>query len=638
MSIAICFVIIVTIAAAIADILKNKIDTTIPIAVISIVIIIYPFGFFRNLSAGVWTVCAISFCAICYLVIKLILAIKNKNLKEFISRVFTPGIVVYILFWIIFIFINKSRVLSVWDEFSHWGLVVKNMFVFDSYATNPETNILFREYPPFVSIFEYFFLKIKNYYIEEEIIIAVNVLFVSLILPIVRNVGWNKQMLKLLIYIPIIFVLPLSMFSDFYTTIYVDPILSIMMAYILYVFFSVEDDVIKCISVCLGLMSLPLIKASGSGLAIFILIIIFVDILIKRKKYLHDKKQLKKWLIIFIIFITCFLIGKYSWDMHIKLSNITGVWNISKITFKNIILLITGKGQSYQYIVVKSFINQFLYKPLKTDFGDLTNLHLLLIYVLYSVYMLHFYKKTDNDKYLRYKKLVFMLVSCYVLYMVALLVLYVFIYSEYEAMNLASYNRYSFTFLLAIYLYNTMCIIDSTSKKDTQKRDVLILIIILLFITPHNSIKKIFIKNKETKEEAIEFRENYKGINKYINKVEDGKKVYYISCGSKGLDYHISKYEMISGKIKVDNDSSIDNYNWSLGEPRFEGDIWSTNISLKEFENKLFNNSYDYVYVFKADDVFKDKYGELFKEEEIKDETMYKVNINKNKIILSELK
>ena len=346
MSIAICFVIIVTIAAAIADILKNKIDTTIPIAVISIVIIIYPFGFFRNLSAGVWTVCAISFCAICYLVIKLILAIKNKNLKEFISRVFTPGIVVYILFWIIFIFINKSRVLSVWDEFSHWGLVVKNMFVFDSYATNPETNILFREYPPFVSIFEYFFLKIKNYYIEEEIIIAVNVLFVSLILPIVRNVGWNKQMLKLLIYIPIIFVLPLSMFSDFYTTIYVDPILSIMMAYILYVFFSVEDDVIKCISVCLGLMSLPLIKASGSGLAIFILIIIFVDILIKRKKYLYDKKQLKKWLIIFIIFITCFLIGKYSWDMHIKLSNITGVWNISKITFKNIILLITGKGQS----------------------------------------------------------------------------------------------------------------------------------------------------------------------------------------------------------------------------------------------------------------------------------------------------
>ena len=159
MSIAICFVIIVSIAAAIADILKKKIDITIPIAIISIVLVIYPFGFFQKLSLGVWTVCAISFSAICYLIVKLILSIKNKKFKEFIQKLLTPGIVVYLLFWLIFTFINKWRMLTGWDEFSHWGLIIKNMFIFDSYATNPQTIAWFRGYPPFTAIFEYFFLR-----------------------------------------------------------------------------------------------------------------------------------------------------------------------------------------------------------------------------------------------------------------------------------------------------------------------------------------------------------------------------------------------------------------------------------------------------------------------------------------------
>ena len=388
MSIAICFIIIVSIAAVIADMLKNKIDITIPISVMSIVLIIYPFGFFQKLSIGVWIVCAISVIAICYLIVKLILSIKNKNFKEFAIRLFTPGIVVYFVLWVIFTLINKWRMLSVWDEFSHWGLVVKNMFIFDSYATNLETIVIFREYPPFTAIFEYFFLRIKNYYLEGEIIIAMNVLYSSILLPVFNKIDWNKNILKILIYLPIIFVLPLCMYSNFYTTIYVDPILGIMMAYILYTYFNADDDIVKYISICLGLISLPLIKAAGSGLAIFTLLIIFVDIFIERKPYSHNKKQLKKYLIIFLIFIACFIIGKYSWDVHLEVNNTSKTWNTSIITLDNIIKLIKGQGQEYQYIVIKNFINQFIYEPININIGRLTNLHLLLIYVIYSFYML----------------------------------------------------------------------------------------------------------------------------------------------------------------------------------------------------------------------------------------------------------
>ena len=597
MSIAICFIIIVSIAAVIADMLKNKIDITIPISVMSIVLIIYPFGFFQKLSIGVWIVCAISVIAICYLIVKLILSIKNKNFKEFAIRLFTPGIVVYFVLWVIFTLINKWRMLSVWDEFSHWGLVVKNMFIFDSYATNLETIVIFREYPPFTAIFEYFFLRIKNYYLEGEIIIAMNVLYSSILLPVFNKIDWNKNILKILIYLPIIFVLPLCMYSNFYTTIYVDPILGIMMAYILYTYFNADDDIVKYISICVGLISLPLIKAAGSGLAIFTLLIIFVDIFIERKPYSHNKKQLKKYLIIFLIFIACFIIGKYSWDVHLEVNNTSKTWNTSIITLDNIIKLIKGQGQEYQYIVIKNFINQFIYEPININIGRLTNLHLLLIYVIYSFYMLSCYKKTDNKIYQRYKKSIFMIILCYLLYLISLIVLYIFIYTEYEAVRLASYTRYSFVFLLGMFTFNMLCIMNYILKYKTKKSEIIILLIVLCLITPYNIIKDLLINNPKNIQTTIETRKQYEGISNYINKLSEGDKVYYISCGSKGFDSHVSRYEMVSAKIEVD--SRPGDYAWSLGVPRFEGDIWSIDVKPQEFADKLINNNYKYVYVYK---------------------------------------
>ena len=93
---------------------------------------------------------------------------------------------------------------------------------------------------------------------------------------------------------------------------------------------------------------------------------------------------------------------------------------------------------------------------------------------------------------------------------------------------------------------------------------------------------------------------------------------------------------MVSAKIEVD--SRPGDYAWSLGVPRFEGDIWSIDVKPQEFADKLINNNYKYVYVYKADDIFKNVYGSLFGDTQIENETMYKVNINKNTVILSELK
>lgn len=630
MSYIICFVIIISIAIVLAEYLKTRIEITIPISVILIILIIYPFGFFEKLNFGVYTVYAITVVSIVFIIYRFIKSIKNKTQYDLVKRIITPGLFVYILFWILAIYLNKNRKFTSWDEFSHWGLIVKNMFNFDSYGTNPETIVIFRGYPPFTAIFEYLFVKVKNIYEEGSIIIAMNVLYISMMLPIFRNIEWKKELKKLILFIPFIFMLPLCMYKEFYTTIYVDAILGIFMAYVLYIYYSIKEDKIKYISIALGIIALSLIKAAGTGIAIFVLLIILIDNLYKRK---INNVKMKKMIIVFIVLILCLIIGKYSWSIHLKLTNTNEAWNTSQVKFSNIVILLKGQAPAYQYTVIKEFIKNFFETPLDIAIGSLTNFNMLSLYFLYSIYTVHIVKKNNEDN-IKHKNCIlacFMLVVCYILYLFSLLILYIFTYSEYEALHLASYDRYSFIFLLGAFIFNSLIIMDSIKEIKSDKLNALILLIIICIITSIKSVYDITINKNETVQNAISFRNSYIEINKYKDKIAKNEKIYYISCGSSGMDYHISRYEMVP--YNVTNTGS-----WSLGEIRYDGDIWTSNITMQEWSDILIYENYSYVYIFKSDDIFEKIYGALFENKEnIKDKTLYKVNVNNSSVILSEV-
>ena len=119
MSYIIIFLIIASISACLAKIFNKKIDITIPISVMLIVLIIFPFGFFNRLDIGVYVVEAIATIALLYLIYKFIKSIIKKEVGKFFKNLFTPGLAVYMLFYIYFIYLNINRLFSSWDEFSH---------------------------------------------------------------------------------------------------------------------------------------------------------------------------------------------------------------------------------------------------------------------------------------------------------------------------------------------------------------------------------------------------------------------------------------------------------------------------------------------------------------------------------------
>ena len=83
MSYIIIFLIVVSIAAFLAKVFNKKIDITIPISVMLIVLIIYPFGFFNRLDIGVYVVEFVATVSLIYLIYRFIKSIINKNVLDF---------------------------------------------------------------------------------------------------------------------------------------------------------------------------------------------------------------------------------------------------------------------------------------------------------------------------------------------------------------------------------------------------------------------------------------------------------------------------------------------------------------------------------------------------------------------------
>ena len=156
------------------------------------------------------------------------------------------------------------------------------MFIYDTYGTNIESVVQFNEYPPFTAIFQYLFLKINEVYKEDIIIVAQNMLYLSIVIPITKNINWDKSLKKLVTIVPIIIFIPMIFYKDFYLNILVDGILGIMFAYVIFSALEKENTIFKYIKILAGEIMLCLTKTSVIGLAVLLILIILIKLLIDR--------------------------------------------------------------------------------------------------------------------------------------------------------------------------------------------------------------------------------------------------------------------------------------------------------------------------------------------------------------------
>lgn len=158
--------ILLVIASAQAVLLRRELSETVFLAAVAVTGILYCFAllnFKGCLRLGVLFVAALG--ALCLVFLIYIFFKRKQSLAD--ARL-ADGCLIYLLFLALSLALNAGRTYREWDEFSHWGVIVKHFFAADALGTVrlPEYAVMAPSYYPGTSIFQYFFSRFSADFTE----------------------------------------------------------------------------------------------------------------------------------------------------------------------------------------------------------------------------------------------------------------------------------------------------------------------------------------------------------------------------------------------------------------------------------------------------------------------------------------
>ena len=209
---------------------RRKVEIIAPTIFFFIMMVLYFSGvIFSSFIYGNIFIILLAIGAIIYLIYYIFKSNMSwlKILKEF-----QVLIILYIVMTIMLIGF-KSRI---WDDFSHWLLTVKNMFLFNELSNNENSTIFFKTYPPATAIIQYFnnyiqSIVFKNINLEYNSQFITNYFVLILLLSIVNMTKLDSKAKRILY--PILFIIPAIFNQEIYVSLYVDVILAIMGVYLI---------------------------------------------------------------------------------------------------------------------------------------------------------------------------------------------------------------------------------------------------------------------------------------------------------------------------------------------------------------------------------------------------------------------
>ena len=539
--------------------------------------------------------------------------IRKKKGKEFFSNIrnnmVTPGLFIFLIGIVFSAYMSFGRIYSDNDEFSHWGRVVKVLFLYNELPIKNEqalSIIMFKSYPLGTSLIGYLFAVQCNSLIfcdYAHFFASENLIF-SFFTLLTYNTRWKNTILAFVFVISIFFCC-LSFSSGFFTNVCVDALLGISLASCLYVsFVFYNPTIMQAIYLAIQLSFLILIKQSGVGLAI---LVVFVPVSISAIQSTRGliKKTFRLKSLCGFVPLSAFLINAiHKYSLKGTRINFSG----EKITLNNFYDNYFFNSNGIFQEVWDKMINQLFFAK-KTAFLIPTSYFAAIVVLSLVIYLVG---KVSDKKNTVLKSIPYLLLFGFIIYSITLLLYYNFSFSAYEGSRLADFDRYISTYMIFAVL--TCCSISFSvlnqayTKKEMQIFLYLILLIPFLKISDFTVIKSYFdpITNSNMRFALI-----FDQIAKQ-NILDDDK---FIIIFQEDKVYH-----GLIPSVYFPNNYKAQVASW--GEPQYEGDIWSMNYSDKEVENML--NKYQYCYLLRSNKYFVDHYANFFSEPPSKPHVLYR--------------
>lgn len=558
----------------------------------------------------------------------LIYKFKKKKMKEVKSNIFTNGFYFFLVIFAIVLVWDINRCFSGWDEFSHWGQMLKEMLRLDSFYSIKESVLLVhKDYPPIVQLYELFFCKLCGY--SENLILTIfHVFNFSLFIPMIsehisftKGINWLKTLAKYFFIIGNVLLL-LLLFDghSIINTIYIDYFMSILIAYILSIIVKKERlEKFDYISLSLSCSFLLLMKQMGLPLYLMVLFLLFSILFFENYKMItlkNIRKNLKNILLFIVVIIIIPLSFYKGWNVYIDRLGIVGQFEISDIHIADLPRVINGELEPYQTITYRNYIDVLKSHTMSTSeifsftyFGSIALGIISLIVIAWKC------KKYINEK--RINLLIVTLIIGSIGYAFTMMVLYIFSFGEREGPALASFNRYLPTYILIVLFVSFMLYIFCQSRKEEESKKVsvqsiFIITLILLIFQNLDYIPKVLPKIHKSPESIQE-----KYAKTIASKTEEDDKVFVVAQDT------VSEYQFYIGYHVGARNINLINYSWPIGEDKKEK--W--NAIHEELQQ------YDYLFLAVINDDFIKEYSYLFSnKKDIVENNIFKIENKDGKI------
>ena len=525
---------------------------------------------------------------------------SRQRFFDFAQPVSLAFVLLSLLGWFYWAIDGDFRFL-LWDEFSFWAASTKLIYTTDS-LFKENSPIFLKSYPPIQQLFQYYVLQFFSWS-EKTALFAQDIWLLSGVLCI-ASLARAGAMTKIALF----FLVATLMYAFGYSfsSLYSDALLG--MCFVAALSFAVKEDqsAATWAALALSVGVLLLLKEIGILLALVACFVYATNLLLanrSQRQSLGDVRvafsgRLRSNLLKIVSIFICMFVVMQSWAWYVR--------SIGASRALAIPTLAEWRDEPHQRRLLTT-LGEFMHRMTETAYHTIsipfTPWHptlLMIVATLSLLSLLVFYRARPGQRLFCGITIGALFVGFWG-YAAALLLSYLIIFTEYEGIRLASFERYLSTYLLPWASFVFVMLFDS-SDSWVRKKNTLIAVICLTvltamthgqFLTELGGIKSAG-PDKALRQQIESFADQVK------QHILPSDKVYFIAQRSNGLERVMFYYAMLPNTISM-------SWCWSLGQKYDEGDVWTCNQAL---EGLL--KGFDYLALYRGDEQFWDNNQAIF--------------------------
>lgn len=615
---------LILVAADLKRRLHRTFAETFPVTVMGTIFGLYAFGLAGLLRVGFYAVFAVGALAaadICAWVFR-----TERGVPLWKRLSVSPAFVALTFLLLLSAFATRGRVITGWDEFSHWGTVAKNMYLLDGFAVGSRSTVLF-DYPPAMALLQYYFARMSGTFNEASLFFAKDVLTFVLLLPFFRGLGW-KDWKQLLLALAIACCLPFTAFQNYYHRILVDGILALLLAYIV-LSYRAERAVapFTIVRITLAAFVLSATKSTGIGLAAMALLGVWYDAFRKKRfqNCISEEKKRNLWFL--LAPVTAILLAVISWKLYVRWSGMAAYWDVSAVSGTGLIQLLTDM-LPYQHTAIAEMLS-YLSTPVTTFIVPMSPFTWTL-WIIVPFCLIWLVEQEPEEKRAAVRTALLLLAG-YAVWIVATLCSYLFVFTPEEAAALDNIERYLAEYQLGAQVIAVWSLFDVWRRKLPRRATVNLLLTacVLIQFFPLSCILRTTLLAPNVNADARALRERYVRSEQFAVSMDpDTDSVCFIGqqftadhdARNGGLAYHAARFNALPVRVGAIG-------SWSIGEPHWENEHFTYPITAEEYATRLLASDYTYLYVYVMDEGFVRDFGSLFRDvSEIGNDRLYKID------------